>query len=687
METRILKTMCLTIMMVALIATVFTVAPASSPTTRGPKIDTLRWKVTRSPTAQLVEMTLGPPGGSDIMQGSIRPTDIETLAAQGKIVSSRSGMHLCWFGVNMRRVPLDDVNFRHALAHLIPKDKIIGTLFKYVTIRIDTPTPPAQALWYNPYVDPHSFSPDEAKNILRQAGYGEGAPWTLPGGGAMPTLKVYMPLEVVAPTSYVIGKMFVDEANAIGLTNIVSEPFDFAGYLAKVYDQWDFDIYWVCWSLGRFPTILYLGYDSSQNYLGSRNPSGISWPALDTELRTFYFGLDHSAKVAAIKKVQEMVMGSPTPAGDYYLDYNMDPTYQALAYFPVYSRNIYDMANPGLKGLINMFGYGTDNSYTYMNVEWTGGTRPGTTDKMVVMVESEYPETLNPTSGKTVYAWDFMGGSFDGLMATNAWSHRDEPWLATSWSYGKHSDNKFYIKYNVRTTDLQGQPIVWADGKAFAPSDVKFGLDFLTQWDPTRYRYFSDYIGAVGVVGNEVTINMTQTSQWFLYDMGAALQFPEQVWAKHPVHNHAWDSRTEVETFDPSAYTYPQAGNTNPGPIALPTQVFGLGPWILKHSTNFIATSGYGDLEANRKYWLTQDDHDLILTNQFHYSGDVNRDAKISILDLALVGKAFGSVPGMPRWNPDADITGPAGTPPDSKVDIDDLSLSGKYYGEKKTVP
>jgi ABC-type transport system substrate-binding protein len=96
---------------------------------RGPRIDTLRRKVTRSPASQLVEMTAGPPSGSEVWDGLIRPSDIEEMSRQGKTVSSlsRGGFHYCRIILNYRVHPLDDVNFRHALAHLVPKDRTLAT--------------------------------------------------------------------------------------------------------------------------------------------------------------------------------------------------------------------------------------------------------------------------------------------------------------------------------------------------------------------------------------------------------------------------------------------------------------------------------------------------------------------------------------------------------------------------------
>jgi parallel beta-helix repeat protein len=56
--------------------------------------------------------------------------------------------------------------------------------------------------------------------------------------------------------------------------------------------------------------------------------------------------------------------------------------------------------------------------------------------------------------------------------------------------------------------------------------------------------------------------------------------------------------------------------------------------------------------------------------------GDINRDGKVDIKDIAIAASAFGSVPEHPRWNPIADIN------QDGKVDIKDLALIAKNFGK-----
>jgi YVTN family beta-propeller protein/parallel beta-helix repeat protein len=56
--------------------------------------------------------------------------------------------------------------------------------------------------------------------------------------------------------------------------------------------------------------------------------------------------------------------------------------------------------------------------------------------------------------------------------------------------------------------------------------------------------------------------------------------------------------------------------------------------------------------------------------------GDINGDGKVDGRDITIIAGAFGSVPGDPRWNPDADIN------QDGKVDGRDLVLAAANFGK-----
>jgi hypothetical protein len=61
--------------------------------------------------------------------------------------------------------------------------------------------------------------------------------------------------------------------------------------------------------------------------------------------------------------------------------------------------------------------------------------------------------------------------------------------------------------------------------------------------------------------------------------------------------------------------------------------------------------------------------------------GDMDGDGVVDGKDITMISRAFGSYPGHPRWNPDADITGSEYLVPDGYVDAKDLALVSKNFG------
>lgn len=67
---------------------------------------------------------------------------------------------------------------------------------------------------------------------------------------------------------------------------------------------------------------------------------------------------------------------------------------------------------------------------------------------------------------------------------------------------------------------------------------------------------------------------------------------------------------------------------------------------------------------------------------KIRFVGDINGDGKVDMRDVATAAAAFGSHPGTPRWNPDADITGMVYLVPDGTVDMRDVALIAKNFGK-----
>ncbi len=60
---------------------------------------------------------------------------------------------------------------------------------------------------------------------------------------------------------------------------------------------------------------------------------------------------------------------------------------------------------------------------------------------------------------------------------------------------------------------------------------------------------------------------------------------------------------------------------------------------------------------------------------------DLNYDGKVDIKDVALAAKAFGTVPGDPRWEKEADISR------DDKIDIRDIAQVARAFGQVISLP
>jgi ABC-type transport system substrate-binding protein len=660
----------------------------SSQAQRGPRLDTLRYLVTRSPAAQQIDMVTGI---SEAWAGLTRLADLNEMNDYGKTVSTIAGLRYSEIAMNYRCHPLDDVNFRHVLFHLVPKDlfatpfTIRGQTYGWIVDKIDTPVPSTQVLWYNPSCDPHPYSRDEARTILASAGYIlTGGVWMDKDGSPLPTLRFFVPLQVTDPVANSIGMRVAEEAIEIGLTNIVCTPMDSATYIDMVCNYWDFELAWLSHNLGATPIHLYRQFSSEQNYLGSNNPYGIVYPELNASLSVLFRSLYSPARVQSAKYAQELLMGGSISNPLPYSVQPSDPRYQALPAIPIYSSDYVDVLQPYVRQAVNMKGYGISNFWAITNIY---KTQPGPTDiNTLVWIEKDYPARLNPLWARTDTEWNFMGHSYDKLITANPYTLRDEPWLATSWSYAA-TPGGMNVTFDIRLTDSYGSPITWADGKPISISDVKFSWDFLRNNEIPRYfGAFAWYDPARTIIVDSDTIVafMSTTSPWLIYDLAdTAFMLPPQVWAADPRDGLPWSGTNDILSFDPSAFPYPDPDGG--GPLRdMPTHVFGTGPYILGQSTDFINNNGYGDLDANRNYWLETADIEARVEDMFWRAGDAVDDDRVDLNDLVLISFNFGIT--VPPADARADTSGPAGRP-DGQVDVDDLATAGSFFASTQYVP
>ena len=68
-------------------------------------------------------------------------------------------------------IPFDDVAFRRALAHCIPKERIVEEFYEGYAVAAHSTVGPMNKFWHNPKSKTIIFSLEKAREILKEAGY------------------------------------------------------------------------------------------------------------------------------------------------------------------------------------------------------------------------------------------------------------------------------------------------------------------------------------------------------------------------------------------------------------------------------------------------------------------------------------------------------------------------------------
>jgi ABC-type transport system substrate-binding protein len=502
----------------------------------------------------------------------------------------------------------------------------------------------------------------------------------------VPDMVIYTPLLDVAPTSYTHGQRFCNDLAAVGLqssgegdSGLRNLGFDFNGYLnGYVYggagvQGGRFDAFMVFYSLGRIPDQLYSLMHSEQDtsvlgQYGRRNAVGIrdmGVNGIDDLTETVKYSLDPDDIEVAAKEVQRRL-------------YDTSYSY-ALAYMLLYSRSYFNAVMPGLEGVVKSPGYGSDNGWTYLSTYWNT-TSPNkryedhdhnatTPDRSVlVYVNGDFPDSFNYCFATTVYEWNIIGQTGDGLSAVNPYNHNDIPWIATDWVI-KAVPAGMDISVELRTD------VKWQDGHKVNASDIEWCLEFLRDRNVPRYAETMGTLIDVEIVSEfNCTIHSDEEGLSLFYDyMGLGVLLPRQIW------DRAWADDTAVLNYDPRE-AYSVATGYTAGPTPTPTNIMGTGPWIFQF---YDTANGYDDMYANENYFMSQADVAALMTSMFWEVGDEDSGGLVNISDLTKVSFAYGAGPSSDRWNGNANFV-KALDPIDEIIDMRDLRTSSYHLTWQK---
>jgi len=613
-------------------------------------------------------------------------------------------------------VPLDDINFRHALAHCLPKDEIVATVYGGISgAAIDSLIPEAQRAWYTPGIDGHPlalgeptattvYNPEtgaymDACSILRYGGYvwEPTAPNPAPKhstsdpdgnwldfhlGAAvnnpdtvwddterMPMNKIIFAgvTQSIAPDSYGRDDMCYRDWRSIGLS--VDHPeVDYGTLTDTMMDYYQYDMYALGWSIGRFP-------DHLESFFHSRNnlcPEGYNIPGVDdAELDGYLDTILHSKDVVEVKeaaadasaRLAELCVSIPTVTRPL-----------CLAAGKAGAAGFTD----SVKGIVNSPGFGTDTDLTFYGLHWasmvTTENPLGIGGTMDYIVPSE-PTNWHPAFASTTDEFLVMQHVLGGLINVDPYTHVDVPWEATDWlvedwDYGGS-------EMGMNTTFWLRDDLYYHDGVQFDAYTANFSLNWLKDMQIGRAQAMWKDLDHVEVHDQYCfSVYHTITSLWTFYDIaGWASVIPPHIYEGTDIH------------FRPEEQANPLNEHI--------TKLVGLGAYVITDMA--FELGGYVELTAYREnpdlgittHWFwSAEGYDAWLTECFHWTGDGNSDGVIDIYDLTKAGNAFAANEGTPRYDAQAD-TDPepeyhTRTDP-GRVDMQDIIELSKSWGKQQT--
>jgi peptide/nickel transport system substrate-binding protein len=579
-----------------------------------PRMDEVFMKVISDPDAAT---TAFQNAETDFYPDMIRTANIEKLQNESHTILPMAGFHMCYLGLNTRDYVPDDAgqpdagkalapmnwtNFRQGLAwaglsNAEKADAILEIYEGPVNVPLGTVIPPALGVWHDPTVPTPGCNFTKAWEDMEASGfYIVGDLLYQPNDVVVrDEIEVESPSE--APTSVAFTQKFVDKWNLffdtyLGITNCnilhTIEPFGTEVQNAFIYRN--FDAYFLCWGLGRFPDYLYDFFHSSMEGIDNYNTPGMDDPELDALLEILKFGLVYPEKIAACHLAQYKIVVELVP------------------YVCIYSRTYYTaFANRGgghyLTNMVNQGGYGADNFWTWTLFHWADIPVGGT----VAYTLGAHLDDLHPGTASSAYEWDVLGLALDALIAVTP-DLGDLPWIAGSWTVESFDWAPLNIYDGTKVTFQLREGVKWHDGEDVTVDDVAFAWEFMKNFG--RYTaIWQDFAWSEIVDPCTIIAYMNVTSQWILYDLaGLALYFPEHIYSHPPVAGPYAGTPPE----DAPVWEIPYEDWQGYAPPAIPLMVEGMkavvgcGPYVFDYydpTTEIVHMVKYPDYWVDIAIW------------------------------------------------------------------------------------
>ena len=250
---------------------------------------------------------------------------LEGQSGLSNIENSSSGFR--YLGFNFTKPPLDNKAFRQAVAVLIDKEFLTGTVLQGVAIPMYTTVPEGNGFWYNPNVSllgkglSRAERTAKAVEIMKGAGFTwekepkvsengtvevEGEGLKLPNGDPMPELEILAPSAGYDPLRSTFAIWIERWLKDMGIP-AKAKLTDFNVIVERIRDPESFDMWILGWGLSTFPDYLEAFFHSRHFEGDGLNRGGYSNKEFDALAEALLVETDLNAARDQVFKMQEFL--------------------------------------------------------------------------------------------------------------------------------------------------------------------------------------------------------------------------------------------------------------------------------------------------------------------------------------------------------------------------------------------
>ena len=231
------------------------------------------------------------------------------------------------FALNNKIKPLNDLKVRQAICYAIDKEEIINTVVDGNGTRVDSFLSPSMAVYYNDAMTVYNKDLDKAKELLAQAGYGDGF-----------TLSVTVPSNY--QTHVDTAQVIKDQLSKVGITldiNLV----EWADWLQTVYTDFNYETTIIAHTGKLDPQDFLNRFDTSyaKNYFQFSNTD------YDALIAKAAATTDNAERITTYKECQQMLIDEAASVfiQDPSAIYAVAKKVQGMQIYPVSFYNLSDL--------------------------------------------------------------------------------------------------------------------------------------------------------------------------------------------------------------------------------------------------------------------------------------------------------------------------------------------------------